>query len=136
MDNSRNVSYLLTDNSKRNSRRLRIEKRCATRRKTLTVGRRTSCAVDASLYSKIFDILTQFIVCGICGVEGPSRGSKLISNMQLAIDSSGLKTKFTSLTAVTSHSSKYDVIFIDEILGAFKDGLIIRCSHLCLCCCQ
>ena len=136
MDNSRNVTFLLTDNSKRNNRRLRIEKRCATRRKTLIVGRRTSCAVDASLYSKIFDIFTQFIVCGICGVEGPSRGSKLISDMQLAIDMSGLKTKFTSLTAVTSYSSKYDVIFIDEILGANKDGLIIGCTHLCLCCCQ
>ena len=54
----------LTDEAKRTNRRLRIERRVATRRSFVNLIRRSSCAINASLYAKNYDLLTRFIVCG------------------------------------------------------------------------
>ena len=131
----------LSVEAKRTNRKIRIEKRRAAlpvRRSYRAVHpvRPTSCADDALLYAKNYDRQTRFIVCGICGLEGPSGGCKLISDMQHFIDSSGLKAKFTYLTTIHSYTSTYDRVFVDDLLRVFNDGLIIGCTHLCGCCCQ
>ena len=87
-------------------------------------------------YAKYYDILTRFIVCGICGLESPSIGAKLISDMQHFIDASGLTAKFKLLTTVQSYMSTYDCMFVDDLSRVFDDGLIIGCTYLCSSCCD
>ena len=122
----------LTDEAKRTNRKLRIE---ATRSSVSNPVRRSCCSIDTSLYAKNYDILTRFIVCGICGLEGPSVGAKLISDMQHFIDASGLTAKFKLLTTVHSYMSTYDCMFVDDLLRVFEGG-IIGCTHLCSNCCH
>ena len=126
----------LTDEAKRTNRKLRIERRVATRRSVSNPVGRSSCSIDASLYAKNYDILTRFIVCGICGLEGSSVGAKLICDMQHFIDASGLTAKFKLLTTVHTYMSTYDCMFVDDLLRVFKDGIIIGCTHLCSSCCH
>jgi hypothetical protein len=127
---------VLTDEVKTMNRKFRIEKRRATLRCIPNPIRRSSSAIDAAMYSKNYDLLTHFIVCGICGLEGPVGGSKSISDMQHYIDVSGMKEKFCMLTTDYEYLSKYDRLFIVELLRVFENGIIIGCSHVCGCCCQ
>ena len=126
----------LSDEAKRTNRRLRIERRASTRRSITNPSSRSSCAIDASLYAKNYDLLTRFIVCGICGLEGPGTGAKLICDMQHIIDASGLTAKFKLLTTVQPYMSTYDCMFVDDLLRVFEDGIIIGCTYLCSSCCD
>lgn len=127
----------LTHVQKKANRKMRIEKRSATRKSLPTQSMRSSAlSTDASSFSKNYDILTRFIVCGICGLEGPSAGCKLIADMQAGIDASGLKEKFIALTTETIYSSKYDKLFIAELLLVFENGIIKGLTHMCGSCCN
>ena len=121
------IYFGLTDEAKRTNRKLRIERRVATRRSVSNPFRRSSCSIDASLNAKNYDILTTFIVCGICGLEGPSVGVKLISDIQHFIDASGLTAKFKLLTTIHSYMLTYDCMFVDDLLRVFEDGIFIGC---------
>ena len=126
----------MSDEAKRTNRRLRIERRASTRRSFTNPFSRSSCAIDASLYAKNYDLLTRFIVCGICGLEGPGTGAKLICDVQHIIDASGLMAKFKLLTTVHPYMSTYDCMFVDDLLRVFEDGIIIGCTYLCSSCCD
>lgn len=120
-----------------NNRRERIKKWRAKRKGVTGIARVPSnSASDAALYSKNFDALTHFFVCGICGLEGPIVGCKSVCDMQSYISLSGLKEKFAALTSISTSSTIYDKYFIAELLLVFEDGLIKGCSNICAVCCR
>jgi hypothetical protein len=93
------------------------------------------CASDALLYSKNYDDGTKFIVCAICGHEGSLGKSKTIAECDTLIKMSGLKERFSCLTAVRANTIAYDKIFIGQLTEYFVDGLIKGLDKICGSCC-
>ena len=96
----------------------------------------SKCSKDCASYSTNYDEQTQFIVCCICGIEGSREGYVLKDDVRALIDSSGLKDRFKSLTTVRSTCSSYDLLYIEQMLLYFDDGLIKGLSFACGLCVQ
>lgn len=102
----------LTHSEKAHNRLLRRQKRDA-HRISIPSHRSHSSKTrkDCQAYSKYYDEYTRFIVCAICGIEGPQTGTQEVSSISNIILSSGIKEKFLSITSLSEYSSGYDRIF-------------------------
>ena len=93
-------------------------------------------AKDCASYAQYYDEGSQFIVCAICGVEGSRSGSVSKDDIESLILSSGIKNRFISLTTASSSCSFYDMLYIEQLLLYFDNGLIRHLSSICGLCCQ
>ena len=130
-------SSILCPSETKLNRMRRLEKITARRRNRLGFRKSLSkTAKDCASYSKYYDEGSQFLVCCVCGIEGGRSGYVSKDDIHDLILSSGLKERFSLLTTIDSSCSLYDIIYIEQMVLFFEDGLIKGLSSVCGLCVQ